>query len=133
MKRKPKSIRRRALQVRQVETSPIFLFTLTAEEILQVADISRVSRDQGGTLIGYQRQEVRKHVKEIVEYLNGARPLFPNAIILALPSTVAFKSIRGPRAGDGFATSGTLEIPLPSNGEMRPAWIVDGQQRALAL
>jgi DGQHR domain-containing protein len=109
------------------------LFTLTAQEILQMADISRVSRDQEGSLIGYQRQEVRQHVKEIVDYLNGDRPLFPNAIILALSPTVTFRSIRGPKAGDGYAISGTLEIPLPGEGEQRPAWIVDGQQRALAL
>src|SRR5262249_11601476 len=31
------------------------------------------------------------------------------------------------------AAAGMLEIPLASNGEPRPAWIVDGQQRALAL
>jgi DGQHR domain-containing protein len=28
---------------------------------------------------------------------------------------------------------GTIEIPVPKNGGPRPAWIVDGQQRALAL
>lgn len=133
MNAKPKSLKRRALQVRQVDGSPIYLFILSAEEILQIADISRVSRDQRGTLIGYQRQEVRRHVKEIVDYLNGDRPLFPNVIILALAPTVSFKSIRGPKAGDGYAISGTLEIPVPTDEDMRPAWIVDGQQRALAL
>ena len=34
---------------------PLYLFSLTAQEILQVADISRVSRDEAGELIGYQR------------------------------------------------------------------------------
>jgi DGQHR domain-containing protein len=119
--------------VHQIDGSPIYLFTLTAEEVLRVADISRVSRDQRGSLIGYQRSEVRKHVREIIDYLNGDRPLFPNVIILALSPTVTFKSSRGPKAGDGYAVSGTLEIPLPTNDDSRPAWIVDGQQRALAL
>jgi len=49
-----RSIFRRALQLRQVAENPLYLFTLTAEEIFKVADISRVSRDQGGDLIGYQ-------------------------------------------------------------------------------
>jgi DGQHR domain-containing protein len=128
-----RSIVRRALQLRQVAENPLYLFTLTAEEIFKVADISRISRDQGGDLIGYQRQEVKQHVKEIASYLASERPLFPNAIILALSPSVRFTSIRGPKASDGFAVSGTLHIPLPENGEPRPGWIVDGQQRAIAL
>jgi DGQHR domain-containing protein len=130
---RPKHLLRRALQVQQIDGSPIYLFTLTAEEILRVADISRVTRDQQGSLIGYQRDEVRKHVREIIDYLNGDRPLFPNVIILALSPTVTFKGSRGPKASDGYAVAGTLEIPMPTNGDARPAWIVDGQQRALAL
>jgi DGQHR domain-containing protein len=128
-----RSIVRRALQLRQVPDSPLYLFTLTAEEIFKVADISRVSRDQGGDLIGYQRLEVKEHVKDIAAYLASDRPLFPNAIIMALSPVVRFTSIRGPKASDGYAVSGTLQIPLPENGEPRPGWIVDGQQRALAL
>src|SRR5262249_19013106 len=35
---------------------------------------------------------------------------------------------------DGLATAGTLEIPLPADDSSpRPAWIVDGQQRSIAL
>jgi DGQHR domain-containing protein len=128
-----RSIVRRALQLRQVADNPLYLFTLTAEEVFKVADISRVSRDHRGDLIGYQRQDVRKHVKDIASYLASERPLFPNAIILALSPIVRFTSIRGPKASDGYAISGTLTIPLPQNGEPRPGWIVDGQQRALAL
>ena len=32
-----------------------------------------------------------------------------------------------------MAISGVLEIPLPKGNQEKPAWIVDGQQRALAL
>ena len=38
-----------------------------------------------GDLIGYQRPEVRQHVQEITEYLDGDQVLFPNPIIIALP------------------------------------------------
>jgi DGQHR domain-containing protein len=133
MSNRPPSISRRALQIRQVDDAPLYLFTLTAAEVLQVADISRVSRDQQGNLIGYQRAEVKQHVQQIIDYLNSPRPLFPNAIILAFRPVVKFSSIRGPNAFDGLASAGTLEIPLPDNDAPRPAWIVDGQQRALAL
>jgi len=124
---------RRALLVQQNASQPLYLFALTADEIDQIADISRVSRDDDGRLIGYQRAEVKKHVDGIVDYLNSEAPLLPNAIVLALSSTVQFKKSRGPNVDDGVVAAGTLEIPVPSNGDTKPAWIVDGQQRSLAL
>ena len=129
------TLKRRALQVVQVTDTPVYLFTLTAGEILRIADISRISRDQQGDLIGYQRQEVRRHVQEIATYLNGDHPLFPHPLILALSSDAKFKTQRGPKGrNDDFAIPGFMEIPLPGDERAaRPAWIVDGQQRALAL
>jgi DGQHR domain-containing protein len=124
---------RRALRITQAAQAPLYLFTLTAAEILQIADISRVSRDDQGELIGYQRPEVRQHIQEITDYLDSDQPLFPNPIIIALPSTVRFTCSRGPNVSDGIAASGTLEVPLPCNGGPKPGWIVDGQQRAFAL
>lgn len=128
------NLRRRALCIAQTSAYPLYVFTLKAEEVLQIADISRVSRDEAGKLIGYQRPEVRKHVEEIIEYLNSGPVVFPNPIIMALSSRVHFKKIRGDRLpGDELGITGTLTIPKPSAGESKPAWIVDGQQRALAL
>ncbi|MFA4897331.1 MULTISPECIES: DGQHR domain-containing protein DpdB [Microbacterium] len=126
-------IERRALRVVQGEI-PLYLFTLAAEEVDQVADVARISRDEAGKLIGYQRPEKRKHVNQIQEYLDSDDVLFPNGLILALPREVRFKSSRGPAVSDGLATAGTLEIPIVNGeGGPRPAWIVDGQQRSLAL
>jgi DGQHR domain-containing protein len=127
------NIERRALRIEQNPAHPLYLFTLTSDELLKVADISRISRGEGGKLIGYQRAGVKRHVQDIVDYLNQDSILFPNSIILALSSRVKFKQSRGPATGDGLAKAGTLEIPLPTNGGQKPAWIVDGQQRALAL
>ena len=124
-------IRRRALRIEQDPEHPLYLFTMTGTELLEIADISRVSRDDAGKLLGYQRAEVKKHVQNIVDYLNSGKVLFPNAIILALSSDVKFRSSRGPDVNDGCAIAGTLEIPV-RNGK-KPAWIVDGQQRVLAL
>ena len=109
------------------------MLSLRGDELLRIADISRVSRDEAGKLIGYQRPEVRRHIRNITEYLDSGRVLFPNSLILALPSTARFVAVRGPKVDDGCAEAGTLEIPLPRNGERKPAWIVDGQQRAVAL
>lgn len=130
----PSHLRRRALRLAQTDACPLYVFTLKAEEILQVADISRVSRDEAGKLIGYQRPEVRNHIQEIVDYLNTDSAIFPNPIIMALSSQVKFQAIRGDRMpGDELGITGTLTIPLPTAGRPKPAWIVDGQQRALAL
>lgn len=127
-------IERRALRIQQNETTPVYLFALAAEEIDLVADVARISRDEAGKLIGYQRPEKRHHVKQIQDYLDSADVLFPNGLILALPPEVRFKSSRGPGTTDGLATSGSLEIPFADGPEgPRPAWIVDGQQRSLAL
>jgi DGQHR domain-containing protein len=101
--------------------------------VLQVADISRVSRDDAGNLIGYQRPEVRQHIQEITEYLDGDQALFPNPIIIALSSGIRFTCSRGPGNADPLATAGTIEIPLAKGNGQKPGWIVDGQQRALAL
>lgn len=130
----PKWLTRRALKVLQSDETPLYLFTLAAEEVDLVADVARIGRDEAGKLIGYQRPEKQKHVKQILEYLDSQDPLFPNGLILALPPEVRFKSSRGPSTTDGLAVSGTIEIPIAPEGEgPRPAWIVDGQQRSLAL
>lgn len=127
-------LERRALRIEQNDHSPLYLFALAAEEVSLVADVARISRDEAGKLIGYQRPERRNHVKQILDYLNSGDVLFPNGLILALPDTVKFRSSRGPTTTDGLATAGTLEIPLPDDESApRPAWIVDGQQRSIAL
>jgi DGQHR domain-containing protein len=131
--KRPSSLRRRALRVDQDPAHPLYLFTLTGDELLRIADISRVNRDEEGKLIGYQRPEVRRHIQNIVDYLESGKVIFPNSVILAVTSDICFKQMRGPKVDDGRAVAGVLEIPLPQDGEPKPAWIVDGQQRTMAL
>jgi len=127
------TLRKRALRIVQDPEHPLYLFSLTAEELIMIADISRISRDNEGKLIGYQRPEVQNHIQNIVEYLDSEDVVFPNSIILALSSDVDFKESRGPKIDNGSGVPGSLEIPLPANGQPKPAWIVDGQQRTMAL
>ena len=117
----------------QCKGHPLYLFCLTGDEILNLADISRISRDDACTLLGYQRAEVKRHVQDIVDYLNSDQVLFPNSIILAVSSRIRFISSRGPKVRDGLVVAGTLEIPVPRDKDRKPAWIVDGQQRVLAI
>ncbi len=134
-KTRPKSnhLSRRAIRIDQNGKHPLFIFALTGQELLDIADISRISRDQAGKLIGYQRADVKTHINNITEYLDQDNIIFPNSIILAFSSAVKFKMSRGPSVGNGIGVPGVLEIPLPSHGGAKPAWIVDGQQRVLAL
>jgi len=134
MKGKSRTVlRKRALRINQDPKHPLYMFSLTAEELVQIAEISRISRDDEGKLIGYQRPEVHRHIENIVEYLDSDSVIFPNSIILALTSDVNFKESRGPKIDNGSGTPGSVEIPLPVNGQPKPAWIVDGQQRTMAL
>ncbi|MDA8355618.1 MAG: DGQHR domain-containing protein DpdB [Actinomycetota bacterium] len=130
---KAEVITRRALRFRQSPDCLLYVFSLTAAQILQIAGISRVSRDEDGELIGYQRPEVRQHIQEIVDYVDGDQVIFPNPIIIALPSTVKFTNGRGIGVDGDRSDQGRIHIPVPPEGAPKVGWIVDGQQRALAL
>lgn len=128
------SLERRALRIEQDGPAPLYLFSLAARDVADVADVARIGRDDAGRLIGYQRGEKRRHVEQILAYLDSPAPLFPNALIMALPTSTRWKSSRGPAVSDGQATIGTLELPIVrGEGLPRPALIVDGQQRWHAL
>jgi len=113
---------------------PVYSFFMPGGDVTRVADISRIERDESHSLRGFQRREIRAHVKNIAEYLDHGSVLFPNAIILAFSSDVQFKTSRGPipKGLIDVAKSGNLRIPVRNEGK-RVAWIVDGQQRSLAL
>jgi DGQHR domain-containing protein len=124
----------RALRTHQGAGIEVFAFFIPGSLIYQIADISRIHRDDQDALHGFQRREIQNHVKNIIEYLDEGDVLFPNAIILALAPKVKFAQTRG-RTPDGAldaGDAGTLFIPIREAGE-RVAWIVDGQQRSLAL
>lgn len=139
MKRKKRQRRAEAIAVRALRTKQaggvdVFSFFIKGSEIARVAEISRISRDDDDALKGFQRKEIQNHVKGIIEYLDRGDVLFPNAVILALSPEVGFKQSRGPTP-EGIAEVaqiGTLTIPIREEGR-RVAWIVDGQQRSLAL
>jgi DGQHR domain-containing protein len=124
----------RALHATQGADVDVYAFFMRGADIVRIADISRLGRDEQERLHGFQRPEIRSHVKGIVDYLNQGPVLFPNAIIVAMSPEVHFAASRGtrPTGDEGTAQTGTLKIPLYQEGN-RVAWIVDGQQRSLAL
>lgn len=125
-------LERRAIRLEQPGGNVLYCFSLAPSEVLEVADIARVERSEVGELLGYQRPAVRTHIDDIRTYLSGDEVVFPNPVILALdPDAVSWKGSRGPKVSDGLSAAGTLEITYSET--VRPGWIVDGQQRALAL
>lgn len=121
----------RAVRMKQAGHD-LYLFSLPGERLLEIATISRLERDAAGEIEGYQRGEIRHHVRDIAEYLQNGDVLFPNPLLFAFGPDVRFVAARGPDP-DGLvaaADAGTLRIPL---GRRPAGWIVDGQQRALAL
>jgi DGQHR domain-containing protein len=130
----PKHVALRAVRTIQGEGVDVYSFFIPGSLITEIADISRIHRDENDELEGFQRKEIRRHVNSIVEYLDQGTVLFPNSITLALSPEVEFKQARGREPEGTLETSqaGTLYIPQRSEGN-RVAWIVDGQQRSLAL
>ena len=128
-----KAIFVRALRTRQGKVD-LYSFFLPGGDVTRIAGISRIERDKDDNLRGFQRKEIRTHVRSIVQYLNQGKVLFPNAITLAFSSDVKFKQSRGPTPGalTDVAQAGLLRIPVREKGP-RVGWIVDGQQRSLAL
>ena len=124
----------RALRTTQKSGIDTFSFFLPGSKLIDIANISRIKKDVDGKLKGFQRKEIKNHVKGIVEYLDEGDVLFPNAIILALDADTQFKQARGTKPGgdESVADAGTLLIPYGTD-ENKKAWVVDGQQRTLAL
>jgi DGQHR domain-containing protein len=130
--RRKTTLEKAALRIDQNPSLPLYVLSLTGTELTAVAAISRISRTSGGLLSGYQRGEVRAHIHEIIDYLNGDDTLLPNSIILAFDPSVVFQRAEAPDLGGGVSV-GIVSIPLPTGDTAKPGWIVDGQQRAAAL
>ncbi len=135
---RPRRTTEPTLAVRAVRTvqadKAVYAFFIAGADLLKIAEISRVHRDSEGSLQGFQRKGIKSHVQAITDFLDQGPVLFPNSIILAISPRARFTAARGERPDGDLRVSeaGTLRIPLPIDGS-RAAWIVDGQQRSIAL
>jgi DGQHR domain-containing protein len=121
-----------ALRILQNQDVPLYLFGVNGRLISQFATVHFAHRVGNGQLKGYQRERVGKHIQEIREYLEQAKAVLPNAIVISFDSQVQFTPLQNHVATE-WGTFGTLSIPLIQNGGPKPGFIVDGQQRATAL
>lgn len=125
-------LRIRAIRTKQAGAD-VYAFFLPGARITEIAEISRLAVGEDGGIEGFQRPDIRSHVRNIVNYLDRGAVLFPNAIIIALSPNVRFTAARGTKPDhlEEIGEAGTLT--LPSVAGKKIGWIVDGQQRSLAL
>ena len=122
-----------ALAVRQAAAHELYGFAVDGKKLHEIAQISRLGRSQGESVIGYQRPEVISHIAEIRDYLESPDAILPNSIVVAFDSRVTFRPLEDTPSVE-TSMHGHLLIPT-GNEDPRglPGWIVDGQQRAAAI
>lgn len=97
--------------------APVYCFTATPQQVLEIARIERIARDAEGRLSGFQRPQIAAHIREIRDYLAMDEAMLPNAIVLAF-------SERARLSDDGALIVDISQGP--------PGLVVDGQQRLSA-
>lgn len=122
-----------ALAIKQGDRT-LYSFAVGGKELPSFATVSRVHRDDGHELGGYQRPEAIAHIKAIKRYLESDDALLPNALVVAFDERVKFKRTPGQPRGSK-SVYGEIIIPVDDSeaDEKKPGWVVDGQQRSAAL
>lgn len=121
-----------AIEVQQSPGRVLYTFAVDGKLVPTFATVSRIKRDEGASLSGYQRPEVLSHIGEIRTYLESESPLVPNAVVIAFDSRATFVPLG---AVGEFSRAGEFIIPLEENEDDAhlPGFIVDGQQRLAAI
>jgi len=110
------------LTPKQATNRSVFGFCAPASEILKFAAIDRAGRSSDGTLNGFQRPTIAKHVAEIKAYLAKEQAILPNSVVVAFTGGVTLTP--------GDSQVGQVEI---ETGHDPIGYVVDGQQRLTAL
>jgi len=111
-----------AIRAHQSSSHQVLSFAATAEQIMAMASIERVKRDESGRLQGFQRPLVSKHIREIRDYLERPDSVMPNAIVLAFTNGVRVVS------------EGGAYVEIEVDVSLGPVgFVVDGQQRLSAM
>ena len=122
-----------AIEIRQGKGRPLYSFGIDGKKLLDIAQISRIGRNEEAKITGYQRPEVISHIKEIRAYLETESAILPNAIVVAFNTSVTFEPLKYADANKTIR-HGMLNVPIGlSEGIEKPGWIVDGQQRTAAI
>src|SRR5262245_48968289 len=124
-----------AIEVKQGANRLLYSFAIDGKLISNFATVSRIRREEGKSLSGYQRPEVLSHIAEIRNYLETESPMIPNAVVIAFDTRIRFEPSSESVSTIAYTKVGTLIIPIDTNlaSEDKPGFIVDGQQRLAAI
>ncbi|HZP88589.1 MAG TPA: DGQHR domain-containing protein DpdB [Burkholderiales bacterium] len=111
-----------AIRASQAPGHDVFTFAATPEQVLAIAEIDRVGRQDDGNLRGFQRHQIASHIKEIRDYLSRDDALLPNAVIVAFINGAKLRTL----------SNGLTDVLVDTKGG-KPGFVVDGQQRLSAL
>jgi DGQHR domain-containing protein len=117
-----KTIKFTAVRAQQSDKHQVLSFAASPSEIMDIASIDRINRDEDGKLQGFQRPQIANHIHEIRDYLKGDDAVLPNPIVIAFTDSV--------KVTDKSKGLAQLEIDV---SEGVPGLVVDGQQRLTAL
>lgn len=122
-----------AIEIHQGKGRPLYSFGIDGKKLLDIAQISRIGRNEEAKITGYQRPEVINHIKEIRAYLETDTAILPNAIVVAFSTRVTFEPLKYADTNKTIR-HGFLTVPYALSEEVeKPGWIVDGQQRSAAI
>ena len=124
-----------AIEITQGQRRKLYTFAVDGKLLHRFATISRIHRDNGNSIQGYQRPEVLSHINAIRRYIESENPLIPNALVVAFDRRVRFEVAPEKTKEVAYARSGVLVVPLDESirDEDKPGWVVDGQQRSAAI
>jgi len=110
------------IEANQSDNHHVVSVVCKADEILQIAEIDRIRRDETGEIFGFQRPKIKNHINEIRDYLNKDGAVLPNPIVLAFTKSISITK----------RDANNIEVEIDvTNGP--PGLVVDGQQRLTAL
>jgi DGQHR domain-containing protein len=132
--KKGRELRLPAIEVLQGNEQRLYSFAVDGKVLSSFATVSRIRRQDGGAIEGYQRPEALAHINGIKQYIESGSPMIPNAVVLAFDPRVTFEP-SNLESGTAYSRVGTLVIPIDeqSDDESKPGFIVDGQQRLAAI
>jgi DGQHR domain-containing protein len=110
------------IEAKQSNKHHVISVICKANEILQIAEIDRIRRNETGEVFGFQRPKIKNHINEIRDYLKKDEAVLPNPIVLAFTKGISIEN----------KDRNNIEIEIDvTTGP--PGLVVDGQQRLTAL
>ncbi len=108
-----------ALEISQGENRRLYSFAVDGKLLPRFTTVSRVRRENGGDIQGYQRPEVISHISEIRNYLESEDPMIPNALVVSFDQRVRFEPTKENGTNGDHAMSETAHDVLLRAGISR--------------